>query len=159
MNESEDSLLLIEKKEVSIMLLPSVFRDGFFDDDFMDFPPVARGQRESTLMKSDVRDAGDHFELDIDLPGFKKEDVKIQLKDGVLEIEATTSGKKDDKKKDGKYIRRERFQGTCTRQFYVGEETKMEDIRARFDNGVLKIDVAKPESKPQVKESRYITIE
>ncbi|MGI6211741.1 MAG: Hsp20/alpha crystallin family protein [Anaerovoracaceae bacterium] len=140
------------------MLLPSIFRDGFFDD-FMDFPPISGGRRESTLMKSDVKDSGDHYELQIDLPGFKKEDVKMQLKEGVLSIEASTQNEKEDKDDDGKYLRRERFQGTCTRQFYLGDDVKMEDISAKFEDGVLKVDIKKPEEKPQIEENNYIAIE
>ena len=100
------------------MLFPSVFRNNFFDDfnDFMDFPTVTR-KSTGTLMKSDVKDAGDHFELDMDLPGFKKEDVKLQLKDGVLKVSATTKTVNEEKDENGKYIRRERFQGTCERSF------------------------------------------
>lgn len=143
------------------MLFPSVFRNNFFDDfdDFMDFPTMRTGWTTSALMKSDVRDAGDHYELEMDLPGFRKEDVKMQLKDGVLNIEAVTNTSNDKKDKDGKYIRRERFQGTCTRSFYVGEELKEDDIKARFENGVLKVKVPKKEAKPEIEQNKYIAIE
>ena len=142
------------------MLFPSVFRNNFFDDfnDFMDFPTVSKTST-SALMKSDVRDAGDHFDLFMDLPGFKKEDVKLQLKDGVLKVEATTKSEKDEKDDAGTYIRRERFQGTCTRSFYVGEYVTEEDIKAKFANGVLEVTVPKKEAKPQIEENRYIAIE
>ena len=142
------------------MLYPSIFRNNFFDDfgDFMDFP-TARRQEPATLMKSDVKDAGDHFELEMDLPGFKKEDVKLKLKDGVLTFEATTNTSKEEKDDEGKYIRRERFQGTCTRSFYVGENLKQEDIKARFENGVLKVSVPKEEDRPKIEENHYIAIE
>ena len=110
-------------------------------------------------MKSDVKDAGDHFELSMDLPGFSKDDVKMQLKDGVLNIEATTKTEKDEKDEKGKYIRRERFQGTCTRSFYVGENLTDEDIKARFVDGVLTVCVPKKEDKPQIEENKYIAIE
>lgn len=142
------------------MLFPSVFRNNFFDDfnDFMDFPTVTR-KSTGSLMKSDVKDAGDHFELDMDLPGFKKEDVKIQLKDGVLKVSATTKTENDQKDENGKYIRRERFQGTCERSFYVGENLTEEDIKAKFLDGVLKVNVPKIEAKPQIEQEKYITIE
>ena len=132
------------------MLFPSVFRNNFFDDfnDFMDFPTVTT-KSTGNLMKSDVKDAGDHFELDMDLPGFKKEDVKLQLKDGVLKVSASTKRENDEKDENGKYIRRERFQGTCERSFYVGENLTEEDIKARFADGVLKVNVPKKEAKPQ----------
>ena len=142
------------------MLFPSVFRNNFFDDfnDFMDFPTVTR-KSTGTLMKSDVKDAGDHFELDMDLPGFKKEDVKLQLKDGVLKVSATTKTLNEEKDANGKYIRRERFQGTCERSFYVGEHLTEEDIKARFADGVLSVTVPKKEAKPQIEENKYIAIE
>ena len=141
------------------MLLPSVFKNSIFDDDdFMDFPTFSRSS-ENSLMKSDVKDAGDHFELSMDLPGFNKEDVKIQLNKGVLTIEATTGYDKDDKDEDGKYIRKERFRGSCKRSFYVGETLKEEDIKAKFGNGVLSIDVPKNDGKVKEEENHYITIE
>ncbi|MDD6154447.1 MAG: Hsp20/alpha crystallin family protein [Eubacteriales bacterium] len=140
------------------MLFPSIFRDSFFDDDddFMDFP-VATGT--DYLMKSDVKELDHAYELDMDLPGFNKDDVKMQLKNGVLNISASTSQNNDEKDKDGKYIRRERFQGTCQRSFYVGKELKPEDIKAQFENGVLKVTVPKKEAQPEVEENKYIQIE
>lgn len=141
------------------MLFPSVFRNSFFDDDFMDFPAYRGNRIENTLMKCDVKDAGDHFELHMDLPGFDKEQVRIQLKEGNLTVEATTATSNDEKGEDGTYLRRERFQGTCTRSFYVGEDIRQEDIKARFDNGVLMINVPKEPEKPAVEEPKYIAIE
>ena len=142
------------------MLYPSIFRNNFFDDftDFMDFPTPRRTEA-ATLMKSDVKDAGDHYELEMDLPGFKKEDVKLTLKEGVLTFEATTNTSTEEKDEEGKYIRRERFQGTCTRSFYVGENLQQEDIKARFENGVLKVSVPKEENRPKIEENHYIAIE
>lgn len=139
------------------MLFPSVFNDNFFDD-FMDFPSRA-GRMDASLMKSDVKEVGDHYELEMDLPGFKKEDVKLQLKDGVLTFEAKTSTTNDEKDENGKYLRRERFQGTCTRSFYVGEKVKQEDIKAKFENGVLKVTVPKNENLPEPEMNNYIAIE
>ncbi|MCH3953735.1 MAG: Hsp20/alpha crystallin family protein [Eubacterium sp.] len=140
------------------MMLPSIFRNGFFDDfdDFMDWPTVST---DTTLMKSDVKDAGDHYELMMDLPGFKKEDVKLQLKNGVLSFEATTNKNNDEKDDNGKYLRRERFQGTCSRSFYVGKNITENDIKAKFDNGVLTVCIPKPEQKPQVEQNHFIQIE
>ena len=140
------------------MLFPSVFRDNLFNDfdDIMDWPTVST---DPTLMKSDVKDAGDHYELTMDLPGFSKDDVKLQLKDGVLNFEATTNKSNDEKDKDGKYLRRERFQGTCSRSFYVGKDVSEDDIKAKFDNGVLTICVPKKEAKPEVEDSHLIQIE
>lgn len=140
------------------MLFPSIFRNNFFDDfdDFMDFPTT---RTDGSLMKSDVKDAGDHFELKMDLPGFKKEDVKLQLKDGVLSFEASTNKTNDQKDENGKYIRRERFQGTCSRSFYVGEDVKQEDIKAAFQDGVLTVTVPKEEPKKVEDTPQYIQIE
>ena len=143
------------------MLVPSVFKNnGFFNgfDGFMDWPS-ARTTTDNSLMKSDVRDAGDHFEVLMDLPGFKKEDVKLQLKEGVLTFEATKRSENDETDDKGKYIRRERFQGTCTRSFYVGEELEQEDIKAKFEDGVLKVIVPKKEAKPKAETPQYIAIE
>ena len=138
------------------MLLPSIFGERLFDD-FMDFP--MRGRMESQMMKTDIKDAGDHFELQMEMPGFKKEDVKAQLKEGMLTIEAATSAGSEQKDEDGRYIRRERFTGSCSRSFYVGEGVEQEDIKARFEDGILKICVPKADSKPQIEENKYIAIE
>ncbi|TDP54634.1 Hsp20/alpha crystallin family protein [Aminicella lysinilytica] len=140
------------------MMLPSIFGDRFFDDDFMS-TPMFRGQWDGTLMKSDVKDMDDHYELDMDLPGLKKENVKIQLKKGTLTVEATADTNNDEKDENGKFIRRERFQGSCTRSFYVGDRLEQEDIKARFDNGVLKISIPKESNKPEIEENNYIAIE
>ncbi len=93
------------------------------------------------------------------MPGFKKEDIKAQLKDGYLTISASTSANNDEQDKDGRYIRRERYAGSCSRSFYVGEGVKEEDIRAKFENGILKLSIPKVENKPQVEEQKYIAIE
>ncbi|MDD5921694.1 MAG: Hsp20/alpha crystallin family protein [Eubacteriales bacterium] len=141
------------------MMLPSIFRNGFFDDfdDFMDWPTPNR--TDTSLMKSDVKDAGDHYELMMDLPGFQKENVKLSLKEGVLTFEAQKNISNDENGEDGKYLRRERFQGTCTRSFYVGEHVQQKDIHAKFENGVLTVSIPKNQPKPQVEENKYIQIE
>lgn len=126
-------------------------------DDFMDFP--FGGKKINTMMKTDIRDTDSSYELDIDMPGFKKEDIKAQLKDGYLTISASTSANNDEQDKDGRYIRRERYAGSCSRSFYVGEGVKEEDIRAKFENGILKLSIPKVENKPQVEEQKYIAIE
>jgi HSP20 family molecular chaperone IbpA len=141
------------------MLLPSIFGDRFFDDDDFMNVPAFRSQWDGSLMKSDVKDMGDHFELDMDLPGFEKEDVKLQLKKGTLVVEANTNSSNDEKDENGKYIRRERFQGTCTRSFFVGDKIEQDDIKAKFDKGVLKISVPKESTKPEIEENNYIAIE
>ena len=139
-----------------MMLMPSIFGENLFDD-FMDFP--FGGKKINTMMKTDIRDTDSSYELDIDMPGFKKEDIKAQLKDGYLTISASASANNDEQDKDGRYIRRERYAGSCSRSFYVGEGVKEEDIRAKFENGILKLSIPKVENKPQVEEQKYIAIE
>ena len=125
------------------MLMPSIFGENLFDD-FMDFP--FGGKKINTMMKTDIRDTDSSYELDIDMPGFKKEDIQAQLKDGYLTISASTSANNDEQDKDGRYIRRERYAGSCSRSFYVGEGVKEEDIRAKFENGILKLSIPKVEN-------------
>jgi HSP20 family molecular chaperone IbpA len=110
-------------------------------------------------MRTDIKENGNGFELDIDLPGYKKEDVKAQLKDGYLTISAENSQSNDEKDSDGKYIRRERFFGTCSRSFYVGDDITEEDIKAKFENGILKVSVPKKEAKPVEEKNKFISIE
>jgi HSP20 family protein len=139
------------------MFYPSIFRNNFFDDDFNDFPMMS-GDGENDLMKCDVRELDDSYVVEMDLPGFRKEDVKMQLKDGVLNIEATASRNSEDKDSEGRYIRKERFQGTCSRSFYVGKDLTTDDIKAKFNNGVLEVTVPKKTAKP-VEEDKFIEIE
>lgn len=146
------------------MLMPSIFGESLFDDFFDDFArpakKVARYQTPSTVvMRTDIKESDSDYELDIDLPGYKKEDVQAQLKDGYLTITATARSQDDQKDDAGKYIRRERYCGTCSRSFYVGEEIEQEDIRARFEDGILKVAVPKKQPKPKAEENKYITIE
>ncbi len=145
------------------MLLPSIFGESLFDDFFEDFArPMRTASRYNTstgIMRTDVKETDNGYELDIDLPGCKKENVKAELKNGYLTINAETSQNNDQKDENGKYIRRERYYGTCSRSFYVGEEVTQEDIRAKFEDGILKVCVPKKEAKPAVEESRYIQIE
>ena len=145
------------------MLMPSIFGENLFDDFFDDFARPARNAVRfntpaNNIMRTDIKESEDGFELDIDLPGYKKEDVKAELKDGYLTISAQTSTDSDEKE-DGRYIRRERYYGTCSRSFYVGKEVTQDEIRARFDDGILKVAVPKKQAKPAVEESRYIQIE
>ena len=115
------------------MLMPSIFRENLFDDFFNDLArPVRQLVPSNQLMKTDIRETDDAFELDIDLPGFKKEDVKAQLKDGYMTIRAESKKDKETKDDKGTYIRRERFYGTTERSFYVGDAGKEEDVKARF---------------------------
>ena len=110
-------------------------------------------------MKTDIKDTKEGYELDIELPGYNKEDVSAELKDGYMTISASTKSDEGEKDENGKYIRRERYYGSCSRSFYVGEAITQEDIKARFENGILKLFVPKKEEKPAVEEKKYITIE
>ena len=140
------------------MLMPSIFGENFMDD-FFGVPERTYTQSaQNALMKTDVVENKDGFDVSIDLPGFKKEDVKGEVKDGYLIITASTKQNKEEKNKDGKYIRKERYSGTCQRSFYVGEDITQEDIKAKFEDGVLKLEIPKKEAKPEGKEAKYISI-
>lgn len=146
------------------MLRPSIFGEDLFDDFFNDFTrpakSVARYNTPTTsVMRTDVKETEGSYELDIDLPGYKKEDVQAQLRDGYMVITAKQQTQNEEQDKNKKYIRRERFYGACSRSFYVGEEIKQEDIKASFKDGILKVSVPKKKAISQVEENRYITIE
>ena len=144
------------------MMMPSIFGERLFDDLF-DVPsfPKYTGYTGTTnsIMHTDVKETSGGYEIDMNLPGVKKEDVQAELKDGYLTVHATTNTSNDTKDNDGKYIRRERYTGSCSRSFYVGEEITQDDIRAKFEDGVLKIAVPKKEAKPAVEDKKYISIE
>ena len=149
-------------------MLPSIFGENLFDDslsDFFDFgrmmPQVSSelyGKHARNLMKTDVRELDGSYELDVDLPGFKKDEVSIDLKDGYLTISAAKGLDKDAEDKKGKYIRQERYAGSCSRSFYVGEDVEPQDVKAKYENGVLKLFVPKAEVK-QVPAQTAIAIE
>ena len=157
------------------MLTPSIFGENLFDnffDDFFGFPvwddratqktqKKLYGRHAPNMMKTDVQENGDHYEVDIDLPGFKKEELSVELKEGYLVISAVKGINKDEKEeKTGKYVRRERYVGSMSRSFYVGEDVKQEDIHAKYESGVLKLSIPKmEEKKPEIEEKKYIAIE
>lgn len=144
------------------MIVPSLFGEHLLDD-FFDVPSFSRvsgfGNNSQNIMHTDVKEKNSGYEISMNLPGFKKEDVKAELKDGYLTISASTSTSNDTKDDDGRYIRRERYSGSCSRSFYVGEQVTDKDIKAKFEDGVLKIDIPKYEEKPAVEEKNYIMIE
>ena len=138
------------------MLMPSIFGENFLDDFFA--APFG-GYSDSEIMKTDIEDKDGGYELTMNMPGYKKEDVKAELKDGYLTIHAESGSSNEEKDKDGKYIRRERYQGSCSRSFYVGDNVTEEDIKAKFEDGTLKLFVPKKEDKPAVEQNKYIAIE
>ena len=153
------------------MLMPSIFGENLFDD-FFDggFPfyddkalrnteKKLYGRKADHVMKTDIKEMDNGYELMVDLPGFKKDEVKVALEDGYLTISAEKGLDKDEKEKEtGRYIRRERYAGACTRSFYVGEGLTTEDIKGEFKHGILTLFVPKKEAKP-VTENKYIAIE
>ena len=148
------------------MLMPSIFNDNLFDN-FFDFPfyddkaeKKLYGHRAANLMKTDIKEKKDGYEVIMDLPGFKKEEVKVELNNGYLTVSAAKGLDEDDQDKEtGKYIRQERYTGACQRSFYVGEDITEEDIKAEFKHGILKLFVPKKEAKPAVEQKKYIAIE
>ena len=146
------------------MLLPSIFGESLFDDMF-DFDKEMNrmsralyGKHGRNMMKTDVRETDNSYELDIDLPGFKKDEINVQLDNGYLNISAAKGLDKDEEKKDSKYIRRERYAGAMSRTFYVGDNLTQQDIKAKFENGILKISVPKKDVQ-QVAQNNHIAIE
>lgn len=140
------------------MLMPSIFNDNLFDD-FFDFNYRTFRYDTTELMKTDIKETDNGYEVTMNLPGVKKEDVKAELKDGYLTIQASSNTSKDEKDNDGRYIRRERYAGTCSRSFYVGDAVTQEDIKAKFENGTLTLDIPKKDAKPAVEQKKYISIE
>ena len=146
------------------MLMPSIFRtnvfDDFFEDPFKDFTRMNAASRPThELMRTDVKEMEKGFEVSVSLPGVKKEDITAELKDGYLTITASTGTSKDEKDEDGKYIRRERYTGSQSRSFYVGEHLTEEDIRASFEDGILKLSIPKEEAKPVEEKRHFVQIE
>ena len=136
-------------------MLPSIFGenlfDEFFNDDFMNFPvwggrSPLYGKHAKNLMKTDVRETDGSYELDVDLPGFKKDELTVDLKDGYLTIAAAKGLDKDEQDKKGKYIRQERYAGAMSRSFYVGD-VEPGQVSAKYEDGILKISLPKQEKK------------
>ena len=153
------------------MLMPSIFGEDLFDDFMRDFPfyddKQARraekklyGHRGRNLMKTDIRETDGSYELEMDLPGFTKDEVKVSLENGYLTVQAAKGLDEDEQeKKTGRYIRRERYAGACERSFYVGEDDTQEEIKGEFKHGILRLSIPKKEAKPAVPEKKYIVIE
>ena len=150
------------------MMMPSIFGENLFDDDWMNFPfdqdfwgkknPLY-GKHVKNMMKTDVRETDDAYEVDIDLPGFKKDEVTAELNDGYITISAAKGLDKDEKdKKTGKYIRKERYAGSMSRSFYIGEGITQDEISAKYENGILQLKIPKKTDKA-VAGKNYIAIE
>lgn len=148
------------------MYVPSIFNNNFVDSFFKDpfdsaFDEMFRNgfaNAGTRAMNTDVQDLGDRYQMEMELPGYEKQDLKADLKNGYLTISAEHNSEKDVKDENGKFVRRERYTGHCQRSFYVGEDLKKEDIKASFENGVLKLLIPKKEA-PAVEEEKYIAIE
>ena len=145
------------------MLMPSIFGENLFNDDWMNFsfPEVDKelyGKHAGNVMKTDVRETDSGYEVDIDLPGFKKDEINAQLDNGYLTISASKGLDKEEKNKEGKYIRKERYAGAMSRSFYVGDAITQEDIKAKYESGILRLSIPKKEAK-QVEATKRIAIE
>ena len=148
------------------MMLPTIFGENLFDD-FMDDAfernffggrnPLY-GKHSKNLMKTDVKETETGYELDIDLPGFKKDEISAHLEDGYLTVSAAKGVDKDEKDNEGRYIRRERYSGSMTRSFYVGNAVTEEDIKAKYEEGILSLSIPKKDPKA-VEAKKYIAIE
>ena len=137
-------MMLIPRRNFDIF--EDVFEDSFFNMD------------TKKIMKTDIKEHDDHFELLVDLPGFDKDNIKISLEDGYLTIEAKTNTNKEEKDKQGKFVRQERYFGECSRTFFVGNDITEEDIKANYVNGTLNIDIPKLEKHKEISNKKYIEI-
>ena len=150
------------------MLLPSIFGENLFDDDDWMFPfdsgffgtrnPLY-GKHAKNMMKTDVRELEGAYEVDMDLPGFAKDEIKVSLENGYLTVSAAKGLDKDEQDQKGKYIRQERYAGAMSRSFYIGEEVSQDEIRAKYENGILRLTIPKKDAKPAVEEKKHIAIE
>lgn len=139
-------MMMIPRRRNEFDLLEEMFRDPFFTGE------------ETRLMRTDIKEKKDKYLVDIDLPGYEKENIKIEIEDGYLTIHATTNSHKEEKE-DGKFVRKERYLGECSRSFYVGENIKEEDIKASFKNGTLQLEIPKKEEQKELPEKKYIPID
>ena len=147
------------------MYMPSIFGESLFDNMFpfdekffTEKKDPLYGKNVSRLMKTDVRETEKTYELDIDLPGFKKDEIQIELKDGYLTVSAEKGLDKDEEDKKGKYIRKERYSGSMSRSFYVGDEVTQDEIQAKYEDGILRLNIPKKE-KAAVEQKKYVAIE
>ena len=149
------------------MMMPSIFGENLFED-FMDdfrypvFPDVDKalyGKHAKNMMKTDVKETESGYEVDIDLPGFKKDEIQMQLQNGYLTVSAAKGLDKDEQDKDGRYVRRERYAGSMSRSFFVGDHVTEEDIHPKYESGILRFTVPKAEKNVVEEKNHYISIE
>ena len=154
------------------MLMPSIFGENLFDDwfDGFGFYDMDReldnaqkklyGKKAGRIMKTDIKEKKDGYELVVDLPGFTKDEIKASVANGYLTISAAKGLDKDEQDKEtGHYIRKERYAGACERSFYVGDAIEQEDVKAEFKHGILTLFVPKKEAKKAIEQQKYIAIE
>ena len=134
------------------------FMNDMFEDDFFGGKNPLYGKHTKNMMKTDIRETDEGYELDIDLPGFKKDEIQAELKNGYLTVSAAKGLDKDEQNKKGEYIRRERYAGSMSRSFYVGNGVKNEDVHAKFENGVLRLSVPKKAAE-EIEADKYVSIE
>lgn len=135
-----------------MMLMPKIFDDDFFRNDFFD----RKDRMNFNLMKTDIREDDKSYLLEVDLPGYSKDDIKIDITDGYLTINAKVEKEDNDENKN--YVRRERFTGEVSRSFYVGDDIKEEEVKASFKNGILTLEVPKLSLEDKKKDKKYIEI-
>lgn len=146
------------------MLVPKLFTEGFLDDwmDDLNWPRFDAvdhklyGKHANRVMLTDIREHDDHYEVEIDLPGFKKEDIKIELNGGYLNVSVSKGLDESQKNKEGHIVRQERYQGTMSRSFFVGSEITNEDIKAKFEDGVLSLNILKKDKKEIINNSQIM---
>lgn len=139
-------MMMIPRRKNEFDLIGDLFRDPFFTD------------HESNIMKTDIKEKSDKYLIDIELPGYEKDSIKIDIDDGYLTVHAEINSDKEEKE-EGKFVRKERYIGSCSRSFYVGTEVQSEDIKASFKNGMLQIEIPKKDEKKELPEKKYIQIE
>lgn len=139
-------MMMIPRRRNEFDLLGEMFKDPFFSDN------------DSKIMKTDIKEKSDKYLIDVELPGYEKENIKIDIEDGYLTVSAEIDTTNEEKE-EGQFVRKERYVGSCSRSFYVGTEVQSEDIKASFKRGVLKIEVPKKEEKPELPAKKYIQID
>ncbi len=138
-------MLMIPRRN-DFALLDDIFKDPFFNNN------------ENGLMKTDIKENDDSYSIVVDLPGYSKDNIKVEVEDGYLTIHATINNENEETKK-GKFVRRERYFGECSRSFYVGDSVETTDVKAAFKNGILSLEIPKKEDKKEISEKKYVEIE